>query len=149
MNWPGFDGDLWQKLLAESQQTLRSDLPPILASDRDAGAIQMAQANAERAGVAQYIDFSCRAVSAVEPPGGTGWVVTNPPYGMRVRSAHDLRNLYAQFGKVLRLKCPGWQAAILSSELSLLHSTGLRLDTSLSWVNGGVQVRLGRAKIPE
>jgi putative N6-adenine-specific DNA methylase len=148
MDWPSFDLSLWESLLAESQGHLRTDLPKIQASDRDAGAIQMAQANAERAGVSEHIEFTCRAVSAVEPV-GTGWVVTNPPYGLRVSSSHDLRNLYAQFGKVLRLKCPDWQVAILSSELPLLHATGLQLDTSISWVNGGVQVRMGRGLVKD
>ena len=146
MDWPEFDLSLWESLLAESQRQLRTALPKIQASDRDAGAIRMAQANAERAGVAENIEFTCRAVSAVEPA-GTGWVVTNPPYGLRVRSSHDLRNLYAQFGKVLRMKCPGWQVAILCSEMSLLNTIGMKLDTSISWVNGGIQVRLGRGVV--
>jgi putative N6-adenine-specific DNA methylase len=143
MGWPSFDLSLWESLLVESQQNLRADLPTIQASDRDAGAIHMASANAERAGMLEHIQFANQAVSAIEPPQTPGWVVTNPPYGLRVSSAHDLRNLYAQFGKVLRLKCPGWQVAILCAELPLLHATGLELDTSISWVNGGVQVRLG------
>jgi putative N6-adenine-specific DNA methylase len=147
MDWPSFDLTLWESLLAEGQAQQPTNFPMIQASDRDAGAVQMAQANAERAGVAEQIEFTQRAVSAIEPPGGTGWVVTNPPYGLRVSSSHDLRNLYAQLGKVLRLKCPDWQVAILCSEQPLLHATGLKLDTSISWVNGGVQVRLGRGQV--
>lgn len=146
MDWPDFDLPLWESLLVESQAQIRTECPVIQASDRDAGAVELAQANAERAGVADRIELTCRAVSAIEPI-GTGWVVTNPPYGLRVRSAHELRNLYAQFGKVLRMKCPDWQVAILCSELPLLHSSGLNLDTSVSWVNGGVQVRLGRGVV--
>jgi hypothetical protein len=96
MEWPGFDPKSWEKLLAEqsplpgahlpgmaegvprladglSEPTengpqTAGGLPIILASDRDAGAIQIAQANAERAGVAGQIDFSSRAVSAIDPP---------------------------------------------------------------------------------
>ncbi len=147
MNWPGFQNQVWEKLLAESQSHRADDLPRLIASDRDAGAIRMAQANAERAGVAGEIEFSCRAVSAVEPA-GVGWVITNPPYGLRVSANHDLRNLYAQFGKVLRLKCPGWQVAILCSDTNLLRSTGLRLDTSLAWINGGTPVKLGCGQVP-
>ena len=152
MDWPGYDASCWQSLLAESQPppgalTPEGGFGPIAASDRDAGAIAMAQANAERAGVAGCIEFSCRAVSAIQPT-GTGWVVTNPPYGLRVRSNKDLRNLYAQLGKVLRLHCPGWQVAILCSELPLLHATGLRLDTSLSLVNGGIAVKVARGIVP-
>jgi putative N6-adenine-specific DNA methylase len=146
MDWPGFQPAAWDALLAESRQAIRPDIPPILASDRDAGAVQIAQANAGRAGLAGHIEFSHRAVSAIEPA-GTGWVVTNPPYGLRVSANKDLRNLYAQFGNVLRLKCPAWHIAVLCSDPALLRQIGLPLDTSLSLVNGGVAVRLGRGVV--
>lgn len=149
MDWPGFDMGRWQGLLASVKPREDAPMPVIQASDRDAGAVKMAQANAERAGVAEYIEFNQRAVSAVEPPAGPGWVVTNPPYGLRVSANQDLRNLYAQLGNVLRARCPGWQAAILSSDLKLLGQTRLKLDTSFSFINGGVNVRLGRGVVPE
>ena len=108
----------------------------------------MAHANAARAGVADWIDFRCQAFSAIQPSAETtGWLVTNPPYGVRLHSGKDLRNLYAQLGNVLREKCPGWQVAILCSDLSLLMQTGLKLDSSLTLVNGGVRVRLGRGVV--
>jgi putative N6-adenine-specific DNA methylase len=72
MGWPGFDRSHWESLLSESRSNLRTGLPKILASDRDAGAIEISRANAQRAGVAEEIEFSCRAVSAVEPA-GSGW----------------------------------------------------------------------------
>jgi putative N6-adenine-specific DNA methylase len=143
MDWPDFDLALWEAVLADNKRRFVSRIPKIMASDRDAGAIEMAYANAERAGVADYIEFSCQAVSAIEPT-GTGWVVTNPPYGHRVSARKDLRNLYAQFGNVLREKCPDWHVAILCSELRLLGNTGMKLDTGLSLVNGGVAVKLAR-----
>ncbi|MCB0054059.1 MAG: hypothetical protein KDE24_31450, partial [Caldilinea sp.] len=71
------------------------------------GAIAAAQANAGRTGVGDAIAFACHAVSAIEPPAAAGFVVTNPPYGQRVRGGPDLRNLYAQLGNVLRDRCPG------------------------------------------
>ena len=146
MSWPGYDPGLWHKLVTDSRRLIRPDTPAIIASDRDAGAIEMAKANAEHGGVSGSIDFSCQAVSAVEPV-GTGWVVSNPPYGLRVRSNKDLRNLYAQFGNVLREKCAGWQVAILCSDMQLLRQTRLSLDSSMALVNGGVSVRLGRGKV--
>jgi len=140
MDWPGFNRDLWGELLKTASGESSSNPPIIQASDRDAGAIRIAQANAERAGAAEWIEFSQRAVSAVQPPAGPGWVVTNPPYGRRVSAGKDLRDLYAQFGHVLRRSCPGWHAAVLSSDLRLLAQTGLELDTSFKMVNGGVRV---------
>ena len=107
----------------------------------------MAQENATRAGVMGQIDFSCRAVSAIEPPAEPGWVVTNPPYGVRVSANRDLRNLYAQFGKVLRDKCPGWQLAMLCSDPQLIANTGLNFERDLALINGGVAVRLVQTAI--
>jgi putative N6-adenine-specific DNA methylase len=151
MDWPDFDARRWQQLLDEaaSGSRERPHPAPIQASDRDAGAIELAKANAERAGVSEYIEFRCQAVSAIEPAGGKGWVVTNPPYGVRVSGNKDLRNLYAQFGKVLQQKCPGWRLAILCSDPQLLGQLGIKLDTSLAWVNGGLAVRLARGVVPE
>jgi putative N6-adenine-specific DNA methylase len=147
MDWPGYKAQDWEALLAEVRPRVANELPVIQASDRDAGAIEMARANAERAGVVEWIDFSCRAFSAIQPPRGQGWVVANPPYGLRVSEGKDLRNLYAQIGNVLRRSCPGWQAAILCSERKLLAQTGLKLDMSFVMVNGGVKVWLGRGRV--
>lgn len=147
MHWPGYDPLTWERLLGEVRPRPAEEIPPIQGSDRDAGAVRMAQENAERAGVSGLIEFSCRAVSAIGPPAGPGWVVTNPPYGLRVSANKDLRDLYAQIGNVLRARCPGWQAAVLCSDLRLLGQTRLKLDTSLSFVNGGVSVRLGRGRV--
>jgi len=146
MDWPGFDQQLWTSIRTPSPIHHPPSLT-ILASDRDAGAIEMARQNAERAGVAQVIEFSQRAVSAIEPSPGPGWVVTNPPYGQRVRGGRDLRDLYARFGDVLRAQCPGWQVTVLCSDRALLGQMRLDLDTSLALVNGGIRVRVGRGKV--
>jgi len=147
MKWPGFDEKAWNE--TSNQRSAINEIPPILASDRDAGAIQMATANAVRAGVAEHIRFARRAVSDLQSPAGPGWVVTNPPYGVRVRQGRDLRDLYARFGDVLRRECPGWRAAILCSDSRLLGQMHLDLDTSFGLVNGGIKVRLARGTVPE
>ncbi len=150
MQWPGFQPEQWSKLLDEAETARKLEAPPIWGSDRDAGAIEAAQANAQRAGVAQHIQFSRRAVSALEAPPGPGWVVTNPPYGVRVKEGGDLRNLYAQLGKTLRARCPGWHLALLAADQRLAHATGLRFDAqrSLSLSNGGLRVSLLQGLVP-
>jgi putative N6-adenine-specific DNA methylase len=148
MDWPDTDPTQWQTLLNQADQAVLAGGPILQASDRDAGAIESARANAARAGVLDAIEFTQRAVSAIQPPRQPGWVVTNPPYGVRVRSAHDLRNLYEQFGKVLQLTCPGWHAAILGSDPVLLGHTRLKFDRNFSFNNGGIQVDLACTVIP-
>jgi putative N6-adenine-specific DNA methylase len=151
MDWPGFDRQFWKRLLAEAQAAVKpagSDWPILLGSDRDAGAVKLAEENAGRAGVLDQIHFSCRAISAIEPPSRPGWVVTNPPYGVRVSANRDLRNLYAQFGKVLRTTCKGWRVAMLCNDPKLIANTGLNFDDGLTLVNGGVAVRLVQTIVP-
>jgi len=147
MDWPNFDSKFWDELLAHAGKAIASDIPKIIASDRDAGAIQAAQANAERAGVADCIEFSRKAISAIDPPPSPGWVVTNPPYGVRLKKTNDLRDLYAQLGKVLRTRCLGWHVTVLCDRIQLIRSTGLEFDKGISMKNGGLKVRLLRCLV--
>lgn len=155
--WPGFDEAHWKKLRNQAMplsQARRSSgqIPAITASDRDAGAVRIAHVNAGRAGVADLIAFSCQAVSAlkthqIQPAGIPGHIVTNPPYGQRISKTGDLRNLYAQLGKVLRTAFPGWHFAILSSDPALLGHTGLQQDLSITFGHGGLKVILARGVV--
>jgi len=147
MLWPNYDKSIWEKLLTTIPKKLSNELPIIQASDRDAGAIEMSIANAKRAGVEDFIEFNCEAVSSISPPPMPGFMVTNPPYGFRVNSNKDLRNLYAQFGNVTRSHCMNWNIAILCSDLNLLNQTRLKLDTSLRFNNGGIGVYLGKGTV--
>ena len=147
MGWPGFNSSHWQDLLDEVGKQIKDDIPPIWASDRDSGAMTMAQANADRAGVGEYISFTGQSISSASPPPGNGWVVTNPPYGLRISAGKDLRNLYARLGDVLRQKCPGWQVAILSNDERLLNTTHLLFRERISTVNGGVPVKIALGSV--
>ena len=145
MGWPGYD-----EAIFNSQKSAVNEQQPevaIQASDRDAGAIKIAHENAARAGVEDLIEFKCQAVSSIQPPMGAGWVVTNPPYGLRISEGQDLRNLYAQFGNVLRKHCPGWQVTVLCNDPVLLGQMQLKLDTSLGFVNGGISVRVASGSV--
>ena len=147
MDWPNFNAAIWKSLMAESTAKTPFPSPKIIASDRDAGAIQAARANAERAGVAGCIEFSCRALSAIKPPPCPGWVITNPPYGVRVSAGKDLRHLYAQLGKILRAKCLNWNLALLCDRVQLLKSSGLKFDRGIPLRNGGLRVRLMKSLV--
>ena len=69
-------------------------------------------------------------------------MVTNPPYGVRLSKTKDLRNLYAQLGKVLRTRCPGWRVTLICNNIQLIRSTRLEFDKGISVTNGGLKVKL-------
>jgi putative N6-adenine-specific DNA methylase len=141
--WPEFDEPAWAQMVADARDQELARAPTcVKGSDRDAGAIEAARANAERAGVAGDVELDRRPVSAIEPPSGRGWVVVNPPYGVRVAEAGAVRDLYAALGNVLRARFLGWRLALLSASESLERQVGVRLHERLSTLNGGIPVRL-------
>jgi putative N6-adenine-specific DNA methylase len=150
MDWPDFDESLWRRVRDAAEQAIRPRAAaPIHGSDRDAGAIEAARANAERADVATDITFDRRALSAIEPPSERGWVCTNPPYGVRVSERAQLRNLYAQLGNVLRARFRGWTLAMYSADARLERAMRLTLRPALRTVNGGIPVRVVRGTLEE
>jgi len=142
-SWPDFDSSLWSDVLAAAKARVIPRAPaPIEGSDRDAGAIRAALSNAERAGVLEDVELSERPVSAIQPTARPGWIVSNPPYGVRVGERDRLHNLYAQLGNVLRAKCPGWRIALLSADPVLERQLRLGLEPILRTSNGGIDVRV-------
>jgi putative N6-adenine-specific DNA methylase len=147
MDWPCFEPRAWEELRAAAAAREPGSAPDISGSDRDGGAVRLASENAARASVARSVRLERRAVSSLEPPRGPGFVVTNPPYGRRLGEGRELRDLYARFGDVLRERCAGWRVAILCADKRLLAATRLELDTSLSFVNGGLRVHVARGMV--
>jgi 23S rRNA G2445 N2-methylase RlmL len=113
----------------------------VLGADRDDGAIGAAMRNAERAGVARDVNFRADALSgslsAIQDEGG--WILTNPPYGIRVGASGDLRNLYATVGSAIRAR-PQWRLGVLTSDADLVHHSKLKLAPRFSTSNGGIPV---------
>ena len=148
--WPSFDGTRWDAVRGDAASgVLASAGVRIRGSDRDAGAIDAATSNADRAGVTADLELSVRAVSAIDDCGERdGLVATNPPYGVRVGEAARLRDLYAKLGQVLRTRCPGWRVAVLSANPRLETELRLPLEERLRTRNGGIPVRLLVSEVP-
>lgn len=142
--WPHVARSVGQAVRTELADGVRDRAPGVITgSDRDAGAIVAARANAERAGVAGDVAFAERAISAIElPEGAPGWIVSNPPYGVRVGDEGRVRDLWAQLGKVLRARAPGWRVALLSPDPALERQLGIPLEVRATTTNGGIPVRL-------
>ena len=144
MRWPSFDAGLWKELVSKAESEISDSAATIRGADRDAGAIAAARRNAERAGVASDIEFASRSLSAsvdaldgVER--GEGWILTNPPYGIRVGEAGDLRNLYARLGSAAR-DIAGWRVGILTDDPRLARQAGIPLRARFETRNGGIPV---------
>lgn len=148
--WPTVAPSLGERVRAELAERARPRADAeIVGSDRDAGAIAAASSNAERAGVSEDIVVAVRSLSAaVFPDAARGWIVTNPPYGVRVGEADRVRDLWAQLGNVLRDRAPGWRLALLSPDTALERQLKIPLRAAASISNGGIPVRIMIGDVP-
>lgn len=142
-SWPAFELAGWRAVRerAESDVLARSPVR-ISGSDRDAGAVASARENAARAGVAEDVAFAEASLSALDPQAGPGFLVSNPPYGVRVGEEARLRDLYAALGRLVTQRLDGWTVALLTANPRLDHATGLEWREVLRTSNGGIPVRL-------
>jgi putative N6-adenine-specific DNA methylase len=139
--WAGWTGARWDALLAAADAAGRPAGPVIIGADRDAGAISATRANAGRAGVADAIEWRQAPLSALTVPPAAGWLISNPPYGVRVGQQADLHDLYARLGQVARRVLAGWRIALLLPAAPLERETGLTWHELFRARNGGLPVR--------
>ncbi|HEX6810913.1 MAG TPA: hypothetical protein VF384_04745, partial [Planctomycetota bacterium] len=144
-----FDAGTWREVTqapAPQRPAATQTSAPIAASDRDAGAVEAARHNAERAGVAERIVFGNHAVTAhpwLAGPGAApprGVLVTNPPFGVRVPRANNLQSLYQTIGHRAARLGAGWRIAILAHDVRMARRTGLPLHAAFTTKHGGLTV---------
>lgn len=139
--WPSHDARA-MRLLREQADARRRPAPaPIVASDRDEGAVEVARRNAERAQVA--IDVRHHALSDSRPPASHGLLLANPPYGTRIGDTRHLRDLYATLGKLADRHYAQWTVGFVTTDERLARASGLAFTrTSPPVPHGGLRVKL-------
>ncbi len=116
---------------------------PILASDRDAGAIEAARTNAATAGVDGDVSFAATPLSALDLGAvrdRPGALVLNPPYGHRLGDPDRLAALYRAIGR-RAAELEGWRVAVLTSERRRGMLVSSELRTAFVTKSGGLSVR--------
>ena len=148
MAWPGFDERAWKRTLAQGAGQERSDsLPPISGSDRSAAALRAATDNAERAGVRGLVHLEKADAMTLDASTRAGWIVTNPPYGVRLGDRVETQRLLRDFGSVLRAEFGGWHLALLAPT-QVEQDLRLPLESRLQTTNGGLRVHLLTGTVP-
>ena len=142
----GFDPAAWQAMRAAREP--RPTALRFYGSDRDAGAVRMSRANAERAGVSQLTSFQKVPVEALERPDGPpGLVIVNPPYGGRIGNRKSLYAVYAALGATLGRRFSGWRVGLVTSDAALARATRLPFGPPGRPVDhGGLKIRLWQTK---
>jgi putative N6-adenine-specific DNA methylase len=145
--WPAHEAETWQRLRESVRDSPVEHAPAvIIASDRDASAVEVARRNAARAQVANDVRFTVAEFGHDEIPTSPGLLVLNPPYGHRLGGRGQALRLGRGIGQTLHAHYRGWRAGILCPDPQFIAAVagGVRRQPAKTHVlrNGGLRVHL-------
>lgn len=123
--------------------------PPLLGYDTDADVIALAKQNAEKAGVADKIQFCQQDVrNLVNPFTETGgYIISNPPYGIRVGDKKELKSLFESVGSLWKQSFHGFKITLISGDRELPAFFRLKEDNSFRIQISGLKGKIAQYTI--
>lgn len=139
-NWKDFNPELLSSIF-EDDSNERTFEHRIIGSDINLRAVEAALANAKAAGVADLITVEQREIRDFKKPEMPAVLITNPPYGERLRP-EDLSDIYRTLGEKLKREFQGGEAWIISSREELFDSMRLSPSFKVPLQNGSLDCEL-------
>ena len=135
--WPDYDADLFDKIYNDDSAE-REFTHKIYGSDIEGKAIAIARANVKNAGLNKYIELERRDVNEIEqvPEGGT--LISNPPYGERLKM-EDIDQFYSDLGFKLKHTFRGYNAWFICYDKEQYFKIGLKPSVKYALNNGGLE----------
>ena len=115
---------------------------PIHGSDKSGNILVLARENILAAELSEAVQLKQMDVLDGGPPGGTGILVMNPPYGERLADLDELAAFYPKLGDALKQRYAGWTAYILTADLRLAMLIRLTASRRTPLYNGALECRL-------
>lgn len=140
--WDSLPSKIWQTSREEAIEKIRKDIEfTAFGSDISQDSLEIAEANARRAGISGLIRLETVDVKNFTIPDRKSLVVTNPPYGERLMNGEDLTKLYQTMGNVFQ---PSQQTAyyIISSAENFEQNFGRKADKKRKLYNGMLKCNL-------
>jgi len=159
-----FQAHVWQALKAESAPRPDRRPTPVFGSDVSHRMVDFAERNAERAGVAQAVQFRGGDALQRMPPVESGVIVLNPPYGERIEVGGVTRGrradapargreeaqteeggeFFVQLASHWKKNYAGWTAWVLTPDMQLPKRMRLKESRRVPMWNGPIECRLFR-----
>jgi hypothetical protein len=127
----------WYDVLDEANELLNLKAETdIQGYDIDPAVIHRAMINAEQAGVKNLIHFQQRDISQLSHAKKYGFVITNPPYGERLKGENDeIAALYRTLGERFR-SLDDWSLYVITSVAQAEKYIGRKADKNRKIYNG-------------
>ncbi|MBQ5969328.1 MAG: class I SAM-dependent RNA methyltransferase [Clostridia bacterium] len=140
--WDQVPEDVWRLERERARDLeLKESRLAAFGSDIDPAALELARANAERAGVAQYLTFERRDLRDFAPTTEKGTLLCNPPYGERLLDMKEAEKLYRLMGQTFPQK-RGWSYTIISPDEDFEACFGRKADKRRKLYNGMIKCQV-------
>ncbi|MGN0468379.1 MAG: class I SAM-dependent RNA methyltransferase [Acutalibacteraceae bacterium] len=110
-------------------------------SDIDEETLEIAKANAQRAGVDKFITFEKCDIKNFKPKTDRGTLICNPPYGERLLDLKEAERLYKIMGEKF-IRQHGWSYYIISPSEDFEEFYGQKADKRRKLYNGMIKCQL-------
>ncbi len=147
------DPDIWEEVLDEAyhkQEQAKKRAITIYGWDIDPKAIELTQEHAQNAQVEHYITTANKDITAIteeDVPLGEHFIVTDPPYGIRMEQEQPIQLLYEQTGKQFNTLFSGWNIAILCGNKELLSYVDMKPQRTNVFYNGPIEAQLAHYRV--
>ncbi len=141
--WADFDQNLWQDEIkkAELSKDLNKKLPLIIGCEQDSQIADQARNNIAAAGLQKIIKIQNSHFRELLFPKQKGLILCNPPYGKRIGSNANLKNLYEELAKFIKINASGWTFWLLNGNRELSSSIHMKASRRFPISNGGIDCR--------
>ncbi|MCB9017434.1 MAG: RNA methyltransferase [Prevotellaceae bacterium] len=133
--WPDFDQELFDRLYNDDSQE-REFEHKIYGSDISPRAIEIAEANVKRAGVARCVTLKTSPFQQLSKPAEKAMLVFNPPYGERLAADCEL---YSMIGSKLKRDYTDMEAWIITPPTEASEKIGLHPSRKFELLNGSIE----------
>ena len=142
MMWSNYDPTIWRKITSETTSKQRDFEHRIIGGDISERNLNVAREIINEIKFHKDIELVNIGIINHKAPedDAKGVVVTNPPYGERLKS-EDLEGLYSQIGDAFKNNFPGYKAWVISSDMDALKSIGLKTSVKIPLFNGPLDCR--------
>jgi putative N6-adenine-specific DNA methylase len=143
--WPAFRAARWDHIRRQAaEQALQLERPRIVASDIDPEACRRLDECLGRCSLRDAVSVTGRDFFELDPRHVTdrpGLVALNPPYGRRMGSASESRDLLRAVADRLRSRYAGWRFVLVVPEGRRLPEFGPSVQ-AYPFQHGGLKVNL-------
>lgn len=139
-HWADYDEELFDRIYNDDSQE-RDFTHKIYGYDIALQAVAISERNVKSAGVSRWVEVDQRDIRDWQSAPEGGMLVTNPPYGERLKY-QDIDDIYASLGQKLKHVFQGYNAWIIGYDKELNDLIGLKPSVHYPLLNGELECEL-------